>query len=118
MDTFLHGRQRSYTVDDCLDLVASADLAFQGWLNKAPYHLHDGGAPTGLAAAINALPEAKYWSVMERIHSQNGRHIFMACHKDRPKERYAIDFSSDDCLDYTPLMRLNCGVSGDRDLQA
>ena len=30
VDTFLHGRQRSYTVDECIDLVTSAGLAFQG----------------------------------------------------------------------------------------
>ena len=36
VDTFLHSRDRSYTVDDCIDLVASAGLLFQGWLLKAP----------------------------------------------------------------------------------
>ena len=29
VDTFLHGRDRSYTVDDCIDLVSSAGLVFQ-----------------------------------------------------------------------------------------
>ena len=41
VDTFLHSRDRSYSVEDCLDLVASAGLAFQGWLLKAPYYAHD-----------------------------------------------------------------------------
>jgi hypothetical protein len=36
----------------------------------------------------------------------------MACHPDRPKESYTIDFSTDDCLDYVPLMRVRCGLSG------
>ena len=45
VDTFLHGRDRSYTVDDCLDLVTSAGLVFQGWLLKAPYYAHDLFAP-------------------------------------------------------------------------
>ena len=45
VDTFLHGRERSYTVDDCIDLVTSAGLVFQGWFNNAPYYPHDLSAP-------------------------------------------------------------------------
>jgi SAM-dependent methyltransferase len=112
VDTFLHGRERSYTVDDCIDLVASAGLVFQGWLDKAPYYLHDDAPGKEINAAISALPEPKHWSVMERIQTQNGRHLFMACRPDRPKDQYTIDFSADSCLDYVPLMRLGCGVAG------
>ena len=38
VDTFLHGRDRSYTTADCLELVESADLVFQDWFFKAPYY--------------------------------------------------------------------------------
>lgn len=38
VDTFLHGRARNYSVDDCIDLVNSAGLQFQGWHLKAPYY--------------------------------------------------------------------------------
>jgi SAM-dependent methyltransferase len=113
VDTFLHGRQRSYTVDDCLDLVSSAGLEFQGWLLKAPYYAHDITAPAGrFYDAVNALPEAKVWSVMERIHTLNARHFFMACPTDRPKQSYTIDFSTSESLDYVPLFRMRCGLSG------
>ena len=62
--------QRSYTVDDCVDLVTSAGLVFQGWLIKAPYYAHDIFAPSnGFFPAVNALPETKLWSVMERIQT-------------------------------------------------
>jgi len=37
VDTFLHGRDRSYTVDDCLALVEAAGLVFQDWFFKTPY---------------------------------------------------------------------------------
>ncbi|HET9876576.1 MAG TPA: class I SAM-dependent methyltransferase, partial [Mycobacterium sp.] len=58
VDTFLHGRDRSYTVDDCIDLVTSAGLEFQGWLMNAPYYPHVGFAPGGgLDTALSALPE-------------------------------------------------------------
>ena len=40
VDTFLHGRARSYTVDECIDFVESAGLVFQGWYHKTPYYPH------------------------------------------------------------------------------
>ena len=113
VDTFLHGRDRSYTVDGCIDLVTSAGLVFQGWSHKAFYYPHEMFAPPNeVYPAINALPEPSLWSVMERVHSVNACHSFMACRPDRPKESYTIDFSTKDCLDYVPLMRMGCGLSG------
>jgi hypothetical protein len=61
---------------------------------------------------MSALPENKVWSVMENLNTVNACHFFMACRPDRPKESYDIDFSTDACLDYVPLMRLHCGLSG------
>jgi SAM-dependent methyltransferase len=113
VDTFLHGRARSYTVDDCLDLVDSAGLVFQGWFHKTPYYPHDLFAPpSGFYPAANALPENKLWSVMERVQTLNGCHFFMACRPDRPKEGYTIDFSTVTALDYVPVLRTRCGSSG------
>ena len=113
VDTFLHRRDRNLTVDDCLDLVTSAGLIFQGWFLKAPYYAHDLFTPTnGFRTAANALPETKLWSVMERLQTSNGCHYFMACSPERPKETYTIDFSTEDSLDYVPLFRLRCGLSG------
>ncbi len=113
VDTFLHSRDRSFTVDDCINLVAAAGLVFQGWLLKAPYYAHDLlGPASSFDRAVNTLPETKLWSVMERIHTLNACHFFMACHADRPKECYTIDFSTTDSLDYVPLMRMRCGILG------
>jgi SAM-dependent methyltransferase len=113
VDTFLHGRARNYTVDECLDLVSSAGLVFQGWLFNAPYYPHDlVTASSELYPAVNALPDTKIWSVMERVHTLNACHFFMACHPGRSKESYAIDFSTLDCVDYVPVMRMRCGFSG------
>ena len=113
VDTFLHGRQRSYTIDECQDLVTSAGLVFQGLLVKAPYYPHELFAPgTAAYQAIHGLPEAELWSVMERIHTSNACHFFMACRPDRPKESYTIDFSAEGSLDYVPMFRLHCGLSG------
>lgn len=113
VDTFLHGRERSYTVDDCVELATTAGLVFQGWFNKAPYYPHDLFArPNTIYPAINALEEPALWSAMERVNTVNACHFFMACRPERPKESYAIDFSTQDCLDYVPLMRMRCGLSG------
>lgn len=113
VDTFLHGRARSYTVDECIDLVASAGLVFQGWLLKTPYYPHDLLAPgVGIYRAVNALSDRKLWSLMERLQTANACHLFIACRPDRPKEYYTIDFSTADSLDYVPLLRTRCGVAG------
>jgi SAM-dependent methyltransferase len=114
VDTFLHGRERSYTVDDCIDLVTTAGLVFQGWFNNAPYYPHDLFArPNTVYPAIEALPEPAKWAAIERFNTVNACHFFMACRPERPKESYEIDFSTQVCLDYVPLMRMRCGLAGD-----
>ena len=113
VDTFLHSRERSYTVGECLDLVSSAGLVFQSWLFNAPYHLHDLSVPhTEMSSALRALPAPLHWSVMERLYPSNACHFFIACRPERPKATYAIDFSSDAFLDYVPELRKGCGLSG------
>ncbi|MCH9668682.1 MAG: class I SAM-dependent methyltransferase [Actinomycetia bacterium] len=113
VDTFLHGRDRSYTVGECLDLVATAGLEFQDWLNKANYYPSHLTAPRdAFSAALEALPTPTMWSVMERINTTNGCHFFIACRPDRPTASYAIDFSSEEYLGYVPQMRYRCSING------
>lgn len=111
VDTFLHARQRTYTVDECIDLVASAGLEFQGWFHNTPYYPHDlSFSESGANPIINALPERMIWSVMERIMTFNSEHLFMACRADRPKESYTIDFTTEESLGHVPLLRAGCGI--------
>jgi SAM-dependent methyltransferase len=115
VDTFLHPRERSYTVGDCLELVSSAGLVFQDWLIRSPYYLHDLYAPVNeLSDAVNALPPATHWSVMERLQATNACHFFMACRPDRDHAQYRIDFTAPESIDFVPEWRLHCGVSGDQ----
>jgi SAM-dependent methyltransferase len=109
VDTFLHGRDRSYTVDDCLDLVASAGLIFQEWFLKSPYYPPEpyGG---GLYAAVAELPQERQWTVMERINTRNACHFFTACRGDRPHKTYRIDFASPEVLNAVPVFRYRCGL--------
>jgi hypothetical protein len=114
VDTFLHSRQRSYTVAECLDLVSAAGLAFQGWFLKSPYYPHDLLVPaSGFQSVLGQLPDTKLWSVMERLQTPNATHFFLACRHERPKEHYIIDFSTPGSLDYVPLPRTACLLRGD-----
>jgi hypothetical protein len=113
VDTFLHGRDKSFTVDDCLDLVSSAGLVFQDWFLKAPYYPPTLVDPDNqFYASVKQLPTEKMWSVMEWINTLNGCHFFLATHADRPTSSYRIDFSAGDALDYVPLFRLQAGITG------
>jgi SAM-dependent methyltransferase len=114
VDTFLHGRDRSFTVDDCLELVSTSGLVFQDWFLRTPYYpatLVEPGNP--FFGAVTQLPPAKMWSVMERIKTLNACHFFIATHADRPAASYRIDFAAPNALDYVPLLRYRCGVSGE-----
>ena len=112
-NVFLRGRERSFTVDECIDLVDSAGLVFQGWLLNAPYYPHDWFRPgSAMDRAINAMPDTELWSVVESLHVLNASHFFLACRPDRPKKSYIVDFSPADSLDYVPLMRMRCGIDG------
>lgn len=113
VDTFLHGRDRSYTVEDCLDLVDSAGLVFQDLFLKSAYY-PPAASTTAFHAAVAALPEQKQWSIMERVNIRNACHFFTACRVDRPRSAYAIDFASPESLDYVPMLRYRCGLSGNQ----
>ncbi|MGV1005066.1 MAG: class I SAM-dependent methyltransferase [Candidatus Nanopelagicales bacterium] len=113
VDTFLHGRDRSYTVDDCLDLVHSAGLVFQDWFLRKSYYpptLTESSNP--FYAAVNQMPAEKMWATMERINTLNACHFFLATPEQRPTQSYRIDFSAPNALDYVPLFRYRAGVSG------
>jgi SAM-dependent methyltransferase len=114
VDTFLHGRQRCYTVTECVDLVTSAGLVFQEWLFKSPYYPHERIAlPHRLRSALNGLPDVKIWSLMERLDALITSHTFVACRPDRPRANYTVDFSSADALGYIPVIRTRFRVDGE-----
>ena len=74
---------------------------------------HDNFPPgSGLPSVLSQLPDAELWSVMERLQTTNATHYFTACRPERPKEHYTIDFSAPDALDYIPLTRTACLLSG------
>ena len=110
VDTFLHGRDRSYTVDACLDLVASAGLVFVDWFLKAPYYPPLASANL-LHSLVSELPLERQWSIMERINTRNACHFFTACRPDRSADSYRIDFAMPKFLDYKPSLRHRCKIT-------
>lgn len=111
VDTFLHGRDRSYTVADCLELVTSAGLVFQDWFLKSAYEpVAASGDP--FLDAVAALPRQQRWAVMERIQHRNGCHFFMACPPERPLHTYRLASATALGLETVPFFRYRCGLEG------
>lgn len=111
VDTFLHGRDRSYSIDDCIDLVTSSGLVFQDLFMKSPY-CPPNHSDSAFHSSVAGLPEHKQWSIMERINFSNACHFFTACREDRPTEGYKIDFHSDRVDQYVPSLRYRCTLNG------
>jgi SAM-dependent methyltransferase len=107
VDTFLHGRERTFTVDECQELVASAGLVFQDMFLKAPYYAPR-NTTSAFLASVADLPKEQQWSIMERLNPRNACHYFLACHPERPTNSYAIDFSSNSVNEYMPSLRHAC----------
>lgn len=113
VDTFLHPRERSYSVEGCLELVSSAGLVFQDWILHAPYYLNEMlPSASGRSSIFDALAPATQWSVMERLFPSNACHFFLACRPERPSTTFTLDFSSDELLTSVPAFRKGCGLSG------
>lgn len=106
VDAFLNVRERSYTVGECLELVANADLAFQGWLEPGAYYPELFTIPgTPFAEQLKTLNDGQVWQAMELWHSTMSLHCFVACRSDRDPATYMHDFTSEAFLGYTPMLR-------------
>ena len=112
VDTFLHGRDRDYTIAECVELVENAGLKFQDMLLKTAYHPSPEAEGSSFLRAVEELPREKMWGIMERINFSNACHFFIATTPDRPVENYRIDFSTTDCFRYVPVFRYRCGLNG------
>jgi SAM-dependent methyltransferase len=107
VDTFLHARDRAYSVTQCLALVNEAGLTFQGWDENSLYY-PDGRIPSDhpLLAPMNRLPDAALWQAMELLIGTLHLHFFHACRRDRPQGHYRVRFEGSDFLDYIPVPRV------------
>ncbi len=95
VDTFLHPRDRAYTVPQLLDFVERNELCFQTWVDNRYYH-PEGVFPSEaqeLIDRISTLPEREQWTLVESLTVAIGTHIFVACRPERAKSLWRIDFS-------------------------
>jgi hypothetical protein len=111
VDTFLHGREQAYTIDECRALVESAGLIFQDVFLKSSYYA-PAPSTNSFFSAVSDMPREQQWSIMQRINASNACHYFLACRPERDPASYAIDFDSGDPLRYVPLFRKGCGLRG------
>ena len=111
VDTFLHGREEAYSIDECRALVEESGLVFQDLFLRASYYPPK-PSPSPFFSAVAAMPREQQWSIMQRINASNACHYFLACRPERPVESYAIDFDSDAALGYVPTFRKACGFTG------
>ena len=110
VDTFLHGRDRSYTVDDCLDLVSSAGLVFQDWFLRKSYYPPTLTEPANeFYAAVSQLPPEKMWSVMGG--STPSMHAISSLRPSRSGRRPAIGSTSLLRTLWTTCRCCGCGVA-------
>ncbi len=103
VDTFLHRRDRAYTVSDCLALVAEAGLVFQGW--DMNFHYYPDGPLCGQAMLrdrLQALPDEKAWQAMEIISGSIRMHEFHVCRPDRDPDTYRVPWDSEKLLRCVP----------------
>jgi SAM-dependent methyltransferase len=107
VDTFLHGREQAYTIDECRELVASAGLAFQDVFLKASYYPPT-QSTSPFYSAVAQMPREQQWSIMQRINASNACHYFLACRPERATASYAIDFDTAHAMDYVPTFRKGC----------
>lgn len=111
VDTFLHGREAAYSIDECRALVEESGLVFQDLFLRASYY-PPVPSPSPFFSSVATMPREQQWSIMQRVNASNACHYFLACRPERPVESYAIDFESGAPLDYVPSLRKGCGQAG------
>lgn len=108
VDTFLHPQDRAYTVQECMDFVRDAGMAFMGWWDNILYYAEGQLNPGGpIYKHLATLPDSRVWQFMELYNGTLGQHSFAVCHPNRPVGSYRIDFEGSGFLNYTPVVRSN-----------
>ncbi|HEX4795028.1 MAG TPA: class I SAM-dependent methyltransferase [Humisphaera sp.] len=110
VDTFLHRRDKCYSVADCVSLVNEAGLIFQGW-DQNFFYYPEGvfqRAPS-LQNRITQLPDEKIWEAMDLAFGAKGVHYFHVCRRERDPGSYRIPWNSPRLLDCIPTARAQLG---------
>jgi len=102
VDTFLHPQDRAYTVPQVLDLVESAGLEFQNWLDNAEYWRNSmWGSASAIARTVDPLPPRDHWSAVELLKQGAAMHSLTARHRGTER-RFEVDFNEPLWPKFTP----------------
>lgn len=106
VDTFLHRQDRAFTVAGCIELLESADLVFQGWMNNFLYY-PEWQVPrdSPLFTRLEHLSDRELWQVMELFHGGIAKHEFYACRRNRDPYTYRVSFEDDRFMQMVPILR-------------
>lgn len=102
-DALLHPRDRSYSVEQLMDLLQCGGLRFARWLRQAAYLPWCGAlASYPHHAALAALPPEAQYAAIELFRGTMVRHAFIAERPDEPL-RTTVGFADDAWRNYIPL---------------
>jgi SAM-dependent methyltransferase len=120
VDTYLHPRERAYTVPQVLQFVSGNQLKFQGWLDNLDYSvsLHIPQPQDPLRRMIETLPLSEQWQVVELIGQSLAKQVFLVCHVDRPETDYTLDFTGQAWLEYVPSLRRPIAIRSGQHFEA
>lgn len=99
VDTFLHSRDRAFTVSDIVKLAADADLHFQSWTDNSLYYPDAFlASTTGLYQRLIRLPDEAQWIATEKLASMPKMHTFLLSSRKVAQ----VDFVSPEWIDWKP----------------
>lgn len=105
VDTFLHPVDRGYSVGDCYELLDSAGLVLQGWLNRHAYDPATRITQPQLRERVGRLSEREAVQALELVDGRMATHTFYACRRERDPAQYRIDFDGTGFMDMIPVAR-------------
>jgi hypothetical protein len=110
VDTWLHPRDRAYSVADVLEFVRGNGMCFHTWIDNGKYSADNLKTGRLLERSTRALPPEQQWSIVEAVTLTIQKHIFLCCAPQRDPGGYTISFSGDHWLDYVPVRHPKSGV--------
>lgn len=101
VDTFLHPQDRAYTVPQVFELLQSAGIEFQNWVDTNVYWRNGAWGPdSAIAAAVDPLPRREHWAAVEMLRQAAGMHVFTARHRGAAGAE--VDFDGGDWGSFVP----------------
>jgi SAM-dependent methyltransferase len=99
VDSFMHPRDRAYSVPELMKMLGDSGLKFAGWLESGHYY-PDAFVSGAVLNRIRELPETEQWAVIEDLMMPTIKHDFFAARADDAEQ--AIGFSGNDWVEFIP----------------